>query len=133
MLFVPAVPNDSIHIQSLTGSEKIAFTAGIHLICCSFLCSFFWGGFCHPAILSGNIVPERVNLMAVYREGKNPLLLKKGKGEREKEGGKKKRKRGNEKSPLSQKEPSQWSRVSSGYPGLERLLCKQQNADGRST
>lgn len=44
-----------------------------------------------------------------------------------------KRKRGNEKSPLSQEESSAWSRVSSGFPGLERLLCKQQNADGRST
>lgn len=44
-----------------------------------------------------------------------------------------KRKRGNEKSPLSQAESSPWSRVSSGFLGLERLLCKQQNADGRST
>lgn len=44
-----------------------------------------------------------------------------------------KRKRGNEKSPLSQAESSPWSRVSSGFSELERLLCKQQNADGRST
>lgn len=133
MLFVPAVPNDSIYIQSLTGSEKITFTTGIHLIRCSFLFfSLFF--FCHLAILSGNIVPEHVNLMAVYREGKPPLLLKKREKEiEEKKEGEKKRKRGNEKSPFSQKEPSQWSRVSSGFPGLERLLCKQQNADGRST
>lgn len=105
MLFVPAVPNDSIHIQSLTGSEKITFTAGIHLICCSFLCSFFWGGFCHPAILNGNIVPERVNLMAVYREGKKPLLLKKGKGEREKEGRKKRGKEGMRNHPSARRSP----------------------------
>lgn len=122
MLFVHSVPNDSIYIRSLPGSEQITFTATIlpNIKLCLSLC--------HPALHSGNTVPEHVNLVSVQREGKTPLLLKERGGV-----GVEGLKRGNEKSPLSQKEPSQWSRVSSGFPGLERRLCKQGNADGRST
>lgn len=35
-----------------------------------------------------------------------------------------KRKRGNEKSPLSQEESSAWSRVSSGFPGVGEAVTQ---------
>lgn len=41
---------------------------------------------CHPALHSGNTVPEHVNLVTVQREGKTPLLLKeRGGGDEERE------------------------------------------------
>lgn len=62
MLFIPVVPNGSIYIQSLTGSEKIT------LICNNMpnMLPFF-------SLLSGSAVPQRVNLMALSRRRKNPL------------------------------------------------------------
>lgn len=83
MLFIPAVSNDSIYIQSLTGSEKITLT--VYAIICILCCPFLF--FCHPALLSGSAVPERVNLMALSPWRKNPFVAKKEKErEREKEG-----------------------------------------------
>lgn len=142
-----------IHLQSFTGSQEIAFTAVTHLIPCIYLHlhlhlhhhHHLTPLFIFHAVLpttGGNIVPECVRLHGCLgvKEKKNPFVAKNreegservmGGGELEEESIK--RKRRNEKSPLSQEESSAWSRVSSGFLRLERLLCKQQNADGRGT
>lgn len=100
-------PHCCFYIQLLTGSQKITFT--VYVVMHS-----MWCPFC--AVLSGQLV----NLKALSLGRKNLFVAKK---EKECEW-KKKRNRENEKSPFSWRELSHWSRVSSGFSWLERLLCK---------